>query len=53
MENKEIFHRLAEISLSLGAVRAAVIPVTDVETDASFRALCESNACGNFGRNWM
>ncbi|MBR6781935.1 MAG: DUF2284 domain-containing protein [Clostridia bacterium] len=53
MENKEIFGRLAEIPLSLGAVRAAVIPVTEVETDASFRTLCASNACGNYGRNWM
>ena len=53
MENKEIFDRLAQIPLSLGAFRAAVIPVSDVETDASFRALCESNACGNYGRNWM
>ena len=53
MENKEIFDRLAQIPLSLGAFRSAVIPVTEVETDASFRALCESNACGNFGRNWM
>ena len=53
MENKEIFDRLAQIPLSLGAFRAAVIPVADVETDASFRALCESNACGNYGRNWM
>ena len=53
MDSKAIFDRLAEIPLSLGAFRAAVIPVSDVETDASFRALCESNACGNYGRNWM
>ena len=53
MENKEIFDRLAEISLSLGALRATVIPVADVETDVSFRAMCKSNACGNYGRNWM
>ena len=53
MENKEIFGRLAEISLSLGAARATVIPVTEIETDASFRAMCASNACGNYGRNWM
>ena len=53
MENKEIFDRLAEIPLSLGAFRATVIPVSDVETDASFRDICATNACGNYGRNWM
>ncbi len=53
MENKERFDRMAEIALSLGAFRAAVIPVSDVETDASFRDMCAANVCGNYGRNWM
>ena len=53
MENKELFDRIANIALSLGAFRASVIPVTDVETDASFRELCAANVCGNYGRNWM
>lgn len=53
MENKELFERITGTALSLGAFRAAVIPVTDVETDASFRDLCASNVCGNYGRNWM
>ena len=53
MENKEIFDRLTELALSLGAFRASVIPVEDMETDASFRDLCAANVCGNYGRNWM
>ena len=53
MENKDLFDRLANVALSLGAFRASVIPVTDIETDASFRDLCAANVCGNYGRNWM
>ncbi len=53
MENKELFDRLANMALSLGAYRASVIPVELVETDASFRDMCAANVCGNYGRNWM
>ncbi len=53
MENKELFDRLASLALSLGAYRASVIPVADVEIDASFRDMCAANVCGNYGRNWM
>ena len=53
MENKELFDRLTGIALSLGAYKAAVIPVEQVETDAAFRDMCTSNVCGNYGRNWM
>lgn len=44
--------KLIEQALSLGAYRAAVIPVERVHFDRSFRSLCESNACGNFGCCW-
>ena len=53
MENKEIFDRLTDLAQSLGAFRASVIPVEDMETDASFRDMCAANVCGNYGRNWM
>lgn len=53
MENKELFDHMTDTALSLGAYKAAVICVSDVETDASFRTLCASNVCGNYGRNWM
>lgn len=48
-----LFQCLTDAALALGAFRASVIPVDDIETDASFRDLCASNACGNYGRNWM
>ena len=53
MERNELFDRITALALSLGAFRAAVIPVESIETDASFRDLCASNVCGNYGRNWM
>ena len=53
MEHNALFDRMTDLALSLGAFRAAVIPVTNVETDASFRDMCASNVCGNYGRNWM
>ena len=53
METNALFDRLTALALSLGAFRAAVIPVDSIETDASFRDLCASNVCGNYGRNWM
>ena len=53
MEHQELFTRLPALALSLGAFRAAVIPVADIETDASFRDMCAANVCGNYGRNWM
>jgi predicted metal-binding protein len=49
----EFFDRLTGTALALGAYRAAVIPVSDVETDRSFRTLCEQNVCGNYGKNHM
>ena len=53
MENQFLFDEMITLALSLGAYKASVIPVTEVETDPSFRDLCASNACGNYGRNWM
>ena len=39
------FDELCRKALACGADRAAVVPVEKVETDASFRKLCESNVC--------
>ena len=39
-------------ALMLGAFRAEIVNVSDISLDASFRTLCESNACGNYGRNY-
>ena len=30
-----------------------MIPVSRIHFDKSFRSLCESNACGNYGRSYM
>ena len=44
---------LLEQIRGLGAYRAAVISVSDIQFDRAFRAMCESNACGNYGKCWM
>ncbi len=44
---------LIDQALGFGAYKAAVISVDRIHFDRSFRALCESNACGNFGKCWM
>lgn len=44
---------IKEIALALGAFRAEILPVRQIQTDRSFRALCETNACGNYGGNYM
>ena len=49
----ELFEHLSSAALSLGAFRAEVIEVSKIETDTAFREMCRSNACGNYGRNWM
>jgi predicted metal-binding protein len=53
MKNEGIFKKICDLTLELGAFRASVIPVSDVETDRSFRDLCAMNTCGNYGRCWM
>ena len=53
MNKAELFTHLTKLAASYGAYKAAVIPVSDVTTDPSFRTLCEKNVCGNYGKNWM
>ena len=53
MPDEELSRKLTEQVLSQGADRAAVLSVSEIELDAGFRSLCESNACGNYGRCWM
>ena len=47
------WNHLAEQAVALGAFKAGVIPISDVSFERSFRDMCESNACGNYGRCWM
>lgn len=51
--NAALFDGLVERTLEQGAAKAAVIPVSRIELDAGFRSLCESNACGKYGKCWM
>ena len=47
------FTPLIDAILAAGAYKAAVIPVENIETDASFREMCRVNVCGNYGKSWM
>ena len=35
-----------------GMDHAAVLPVEQIRFEPSLILLCESNACGNYGKNW-
>ncbi len=50
MEEAWLFEA-GRVLLKAGA-RAAGIDAADISFDASFRALCEQNACGYYGRCW-
>lgn len=49
----EVMRQLCDQILSLGAVDTAVIGVETVTFNPDFRKVCESNACGLYGRSWM
>ena len=53
MSQIKVRKELLEMLHSWGAYRAAVIPVKTVEFEPEFRRLCQSNACGMYGRSWM
>lgn len=53
MKDKEtLFSALVREACACGADRAAVIPASEIVTDASFRDMCASNACGMYDRCW-
>lgn len=39
--------------LKMGAKNAAVIRVAEISFDTSFRSMCASNVCGNYGKSYM
>ena len=47
------YSALAEQVRGLGAYKAGVVDLQDVRFDRAFRAMCETNACGNYGKCWM
>jgi predicted metal-binding protein len=44
---------LTMLALELGATRAAIVCVSDIQFSESFRQLCEMNSCGKYKTNWM
>lgn len=44
---------LRHFILDAGAFRAGVLDVDAIPFEPEFRKLCESNACGMYGRSWM
>lgn len=47
-----LLERLRGYALESGAHRAEIIPVSAISMEPSFAKLCQSNACGNYGRNY-
>ena len=47
------FEKLTLAALEAGAAKAAIIPQKQIVLSGEFYKICESNACGNFGRCWM
>ena len=41
------------LALDAGADKAAMIDQKQIVLSAEFRAVCEGNSCGNYGRCWM
>ena len=44
---------LIDAAIKCGASNAAVIRVSDIPFHREFRAACEQNTCGKFGKCWM
>ncbi|MGI5976632.1 MAG: DUF2284 domain-containing protein [Candidatus Limivicinus sp.] len=44
---------LVDAALECGAAKAVVIPQEQIVLSETFRDICKSNQCGNFGRCWM
>lgn len=53
MNNEKLFSLLRDSAISLGATHAEIIGTELVPLDPVFRSMCESNACGTYGRCWM
>ena len=53
MKNDELFSALSAAAVRLGAHKANVINVSDIVLECEFRAMCEANLCGVFGKCYM
>ncbi|MBQ3493746.1 MAG: DUF2284 domain-containing protein [Clostridia bacterium] len=52
-EKEKIFAELLSLTSEIGVFKVKIIQTEKVETDKSFRLLCESNACGMYGKCYM
>ena len=53
MKKDELFLKLTDSVLSLGAYKTAVIDAKDIVTDRAFRDMCASSSCGMYGKCYM
>ena len=54
MENKDtLFEALKAAPIALGAYKTGIIDAREISLDRAFRAMCEANSCGMYGRCWM
>lgn len=44
--------KLTSLAVSNGATKATIIPASQIVTNREFRAICEGNGCGVFGKCW-
>lgn len=49
----KLFETLLTLPLDLGAYKSSIVTTDKIELDRSFRAMCESNACGMHGKCYM
>ena len=47
------FDKMISSAIEAGASKAAIIEASKIETDAVFRQMCASNACGMYGKCYM
>ena len=47
------YDQLIQAALDAGADKAVIIEQAGIVTDPAFRAMCEANRCGAYGRCWM
>ncbi len=45
--------QLQQAILELGAYKAGLVRVADIDFEPDFRKLCERNSCGMYGQSWM
>ena len=50
---EELYEKIITAPTVRGAYKAAVIRTNEIVLDRAFRVMCESNACGAYGKCYM